>query len=49
MFCFLVGFFSDESSELLTTLKRVANGLRDDFRFAFSTTKEVVDEYQFDK
>ena len=49
--CFYVlivlGFFTEEESKLRKAFTSVADTMRDSFRFAFSTAKEVLEEYSY--
>lgn len=43
----VIGFFTEEETKLRKAFTSVADTLRDNFRFAFSTAKEVMDEYKY--
>ena len=43
----MLGFFTEEESKLRKAFTSVADTMRDSFRFAFSTAKEVLDEYKY--
>ena len=43
----VLGFFTEEETKLRKAFTSVADTLRDNFRFAFSTAKEVMDEYKY--
>ena len=43
----MLGFFTEEESKLRKAFTSVADTMRDSFRFAFSTAKEVIEEYKY--
>ena len=43
----VLGFFTEDETKLRKAFTSVADTLRDNFRFAFSTAKEVMDEYKY--
>ena len=43
----VLGFFTEEESKLRKVFTSVADTMRDSFRFAFSTAKEVIEEYKY--
>ena len=43
----VLGFFTEEESKLRKAFTSVADTMRDSFRFAFSTAKEVIEEYKY--
>lgn len=43
----VIGFFSDENSDLKETLVKLAEKLRETVRFGMATKKEILDKYGF--
>ena len=43
----IVGFFTDSSGKLAKTFKTLADGLRESFRFAHSTSEAVLAEFGY--
>ena len=46
---FSQAFLTEEEKELTTAFKQAADNLRESFRFAHTTAKEILSEFNFEK